>query len=80
MSYQPVRYLCFNQTLDDTIWNSGTCQTANLPTSDVANDIDGGSPLRTFTWTKGQTGFEICSIYVYHVKKKFLFRSKQKFA
>ena len=60
-------------TLANAIWNSGTRQAANLPTSDVVHVIDGGSLLhRVFPWTKGQTFFEICSKYVDHVKKKFL--------
>jgi hypothetical protein len=59
-------------TLADAIWNSGTRQAANLPTSDVVHVIDGGSLIHRVPWTKGQTFFEICSKYVDHVKKKFL--------
>ena len=81
MNYQTFRHLfksngflrqAAKSTLADAIWNSGTCQATNLPTSDVAHVIDGGSLLRRDSWTKGKTFFEICSKYVDHVKKKFL--------
>jgi hypothetical protein len=61
-------------TLADAIWNSGTCQATNLPTSNDANVIDGGSLPHRVPWTNGQTFFEGCSKYMYvdHAKSKFL--------
>ena len=55
-----------------SIWNSGTCQATNLPTSDVAHVIDGGSLPHRVPWTNGQTFFEVSSKYVDHAKNKFL--------
>ena len=59
-------------TLADAIWNSGTCNAAELPTSNVAHVIDGGSLLHRVPWTKGETFSQICSKYVDHVKRKFV--------
>lgn len=81
MNYQAFRHLfesngflrqAAKSTLADAIWNSGTCQATNLPISDVAHIVDGGSLLHRVPWTKGQTLFETCSKYVDHVKKKCL--------
>ncbi|VDI27019.1 Hypothetical predicted protein [Mytilus galloprovincialis] len=56
-------------TLAEAIWNSGTCQSTELPVSaSIAHVIDGGYRV---PWTKDQTFSQICSKYVDHVKKKF---------
>lgn len=50
-------------TLVDAAWNSGTCQATNLPTSDVAHVIDGGSLLHWFPITMDKRPYVLWDMF-----------------